>query len=475
MADIASKVQQIREARYGKDVRESIASGIEAINKEAEDAKASASASAEDAKTAHEVADAAAEIANQAAQNADEKAQSAARQEQISREGEQARTNAEQARAAAETERASAENNRKTAEASRVSAESKRASAESARNTAEQSRSDAENLRASAESARAAAETARSKAESGRDSAEKSRVQAESSRAAAESKRATSEASRESAETSRKTAENARASAENERATSEQGRVNAENARNVWEAYSASKSYVPGNKVVYNGSSYINITACKGVVPTDTEKWRLIAAKGLDGKGAGDMLASLYDPTGKGQDVYAYADAASQSVQATLDEQKVDKVTGKGLSTNDYTTAEKSKLAGIAEGANKTTVDSALSSTSTNPVQNKAAKAGIDAVQANLNAHTGNKSNPHGVTAAQAGAIPQAEKGTANGVAPLGADGKVPDGYLNAQGGLVAQAAAPENVKLGWIDTGHGNILKFYNGTAWTAVNAVWG
>lgn len=32
---------------------------------------------------------------------------------------------------------------------------------------------------------------------------------------------------------------------------------------------------------------------------------------------------------------------------------KVDKVDGKGLSTNDYTTAEKTKLTGIAEGANK--------------------------------------------------------------------------------------------------------------------------
>ena len=30
---------------------------------------------------------------------------------------------------------------------------------------------------------------------------------------------------------------------------------------------------------------------------------------------------------------------------------KVDKVDGKGLSTNDYTTAEKTKLAGIANGA----------------------------------------------------------------------------------------------------------------------------
>ncbi len=61
------------------------------------------------------------------------------------------------------------------------------------------------------------------------------------------------------------------------------------------------------------------------------------------------------------------------SQKAVTDElaKKVDAVSGKGLSTNDYTTAEKTKLSGIAEGANKTTVDSALSSSSTNPVQNK--------------------------------------------------------------------------------------------------------
>jgi len=37
-------------------------------------------------------------------------------------------------------------------------------------------------------------------------------------------------------------------------------------------------------------------------------------------------------------------------VEAALNN-KVDKETGKGLSTNDYTTVEKTKLAGIAEGA----------------------------------------------------------------------------------------------------------------------------
>lgn len=37
-------------------------------------------------------------------------------------------------------------------------------------------------------------------------------------------------------------------------------------------------------------------------------------------------------------------------------------------STNDYTTAEKNKLAGIEAEANKTMVDAALSTTSANPV-----------------------------------------------------------------------------------------------------------
>lgn len=58
------------------------------------------------------------------------------------------------------------------------------------------------------------------------------------------------------------------------------------------------------------------------------------------------------------------------ALQSTVDG-KVDKVTGKGLSTEDYTSAEKSKLANIEAEANKTVVDSALSSTSTNPLQNK--------------------------------------------------------------------------------------------------------
>lgn len=70
-----------------------------------------------------------------------------------------------------------------------------------------------------------------------------------------------------------------------------------------------------------------------------------------DGKGAGDMLASVYDPKGKAQDVFQYADAKAS-----------------------------------------------------------AAKSAADTAQTGLNTHIASKSNPHGVTAAQVGAEP---KGTA--------------------------------------------------------------
>lgn len=57
---------------------------------------------------------------------------------------------------------------------------------------------------------------------------------------------------------------------------------------------------------------------------------------------------------------------------------------GKQLTTNDYTTAEKTKLSGIEDGANKTIVDTALSSTSTNPVQNKAINTKFNSMQSDI-------------------------------------------------------------------------------------------
>lgn len=103
--------------------------------------------------------------------------------------------------------------------------------------------------------------------------------------------------------------------------------------------------------------------------------------------------------SGKGLSTNDYTDSAKSFLEETVPEQidridakiaeveanvysnfknKVDKVTGKGLSTNDFTTELKDKLDGVEEGANKTAVDAELSATSENPVQNKTVKAALD-------------------------------------------------------------------------------------------------
>lgn len=204
----------------------------------------------------------------------------------------------EAARTAAEEARATAEESRSEAEEARVSAETVREEAEEAREDAESSRAEAELGRASAEAARAAAESQRASAEETRATAEAARVTAEQGRASAEaarvqaeSARADAEQGRVSAETARAAAEQARADAEQQRVSAEDARAASESARNRWEDYDPSHTYVPGNKVAFNGSSYLNTASCTGIAPPDQGHWLLIAERGQNGTGVGDFLA----------------------------------------------------------------------------------------------------------------------------------------------------------------------------------------
>lgn len=67
---------------------------------------------------------------------------------------------------------------------------------------------------------------------------------------------------------------------------------------------------------------------------------------------------------------------------------KLDKVSGKQLSTNDYTTEEKQKLAGIAAQANKTIIEDILTSTSStnalSAAQGKVLKDALDILSARV-------------------------------------------------------------------------------------------
>lgn len=115
--------------------------------------------------------------------------------------------------------------------------------------------------------------------------------------------------------------------------------------------------------------------------------------------------------------------------------------------------AATTKLAGIAEGANKTVVDASLSATSTNPVQNKAVQAkvtsiettlttatkkldGIDeganktVVDASLSSTSANPVQNKAVNTALGKKIDTAKMGVANGVATLDATGLIPSDQL---------------------------------------------
>jgi hypothetical protein len=114
-------------------------------------------------------------------------------------------------------------------------------------------------------------------------------------------------------------------------------------------AYSASTAYAVGNMATYNGSTYRCTTACTGVAPTNTANWLLIAAKGTDGAGSGDMLASVYDPAGGAKQVAFSADLQAHT----------------GASDIHVTAADKSTWNGKQ---NALTFDAAPTAGSTNPV-----------------------------------------------------------------------------------------------------------
>lgn len=107
--------------------------------------------------------------------------------------------------------------------------------------------------------------------------------------------------------------------------------------------------------------------------------------------------------------------------------------------TGDTTAAyDASKWEKLGEAQTSIIVDTALSTTSTNPVQNKIVNKAITDVKNDLTTHTQNKQNPHGVTKNQVGLgnvtneaqIPLSQRGANNGVAALDGDGHVKDSHL---------------------------------------------
>ena len=136
----------------------------------------------------------------------------------------------------------------------------------------------------------------------------------------------------------------------------------------------------------------------------------LASASALDGK------VDKVSDKGLSTNDYTNADKAIVDGVATALDGKVDKVSGKGLSTNDYTTEDRTKLTGLVDiqsigtGLNLNTstgeltatgaaitIDTKMSDSSVNPVQNKVITAALGGKQDSLtfdNAPTENSNNP---------------------------------------------------------------------------------
>lgn len=194
-----------------------------------------------------------------------------------------------------------------------------------------------------------------------------------------------------------------------------------------------------------------------------------ISGAAADAKVVGDAISNLNTLVG---------DTSVSSQISTAIENKIDKVDGKGLSTNDYTTDEKNKLAGIEAGANKTVVDSALSATSTNPVQNKVINTAIS----NLNTLVGDISVSNQITDAIDGLnlsstyIAATQKGAANGLAELDSSGKVPSAQLPSYVDDVleysAKSSFPSTGEAGkiYVDTST-NLTYRWSGSAYVEIS----
>ena len=164
-------------------------------------------------------------------------------------------------------------------------------------------------------------------------------------------------------------------------------------------------TYEVGDYVIYNNAVYQCITAVTEPEEWDATKWEEVSFL--------DSLAGL-----------------SEDIDA-LEEGKVDKVEGKGLSTEDYTTAEKEKLHDIEAGAQVNTVTGVKGdSESSYRIGN------VNITKANIG--LGNVDNTRDadkpVSAPQQAAldlkIPLTQKGAASGVAELDSAGKVPSSQL---------------------------------------------
>ena len=429
--DILETISAAEASANAAAASETAASGSATLAMEAKTAAEAAQAAAETAETNAETAEANAKTAKtaaEAAQAASEAAQGAA---------ETAETNAESAETGAEAAAATATSKATEAAASATTAANKATAAAGSATAASGSAGAADASKTAAVAAKVAAETAQAAAEAAQTAAETAQAAAEAAETGAETAQGAAETAQAGAETAQSAAETAEGTAT----------IKATEAGESAAAALASKNTAAGNAATAVDSAATAVgAAADAQTAQEAAEDAQSTAEASAASAAGSAAASESWAVGgtgtrAGEDTNnahywsIVAQGAAAGGVSTFNGRSGAVVPASGDYTPSMVGADASGAAAAALASAKSYADGLA------PNYDQAGAAAT--VQGNLDAHTGNTANPHGVTKAQVGL------------------GNVPNVATNDQTPTYSQASAIANLTSGEkLSVAFGKIMK---------------
>lgn len=306
---------------------------------------------------------------------------------------EQLKADAVSAKTAAQEAKEGAETAKNAAETANTSAQGAKTAAETAKEDAGTSKTAAADSASAAVSAKTAAQAANTSAQAAKTAAETAQTKAETANASAQQAKANAQTAAQSAGTAKENAQASAASAAADAKRAEDAVAHNPTIQNgVWYVWNPETGAYMSTDVPATGQMTVEVTYQQGDSATTppTGTWLAsppevsqgkylwtkeffsdgtigysVARQGIDGTGAvvsvngksGEVTLAT-DDISEGAKKYV-TDAEKNKLENAPNDtnsvlaSKVDKVSGKGLSTNDYTTTDKNKVANLP--ANTTT------------------------------------------------------------------------------------------------------------------------
>lgn len=312
--------------------------------------------------------------------------------EQLKTDTVSAKTAAQEAKEGAENAKTAAQTANTSAQGAKTAAETAKQGAESAETAAAGSASEAAASKTAAESAKTAAESAKTAAQAAKTAAETAQTKAEAANTSAQGAKTAAQAAAQSAETAKQSAQSSAASAASNAQRAEDAVAHNPTVQNgIWYVWNPGSGSYVSTGVPATGEMTVEVTYQQGdspaVPPTgawftsppevaqgkflwtkilfsDNTTGYSVARQGVDGTGA---VASVNGKSGEvtlttddvNEGTRKYMTAAEKTKLGNVPNDtnaalngKVDKVTGKQLSTEDYTTTDKNKVANLPSNTN---------------------------------------------------------------------------------------------------------------------------